>query len=869
MCIRGTGSAIEWVGSSHMKGVLVSIIRRTSSVRTTSHALLALLLLPAASALASQWEPAPALPTGGAPREFAVGLNVDGVIYALGGTPWVNGNDRDGSVHALPSGGAWTTAEPLGGMGPIVHQGAGVDVLGRIIVFGGRNIDNGDPGEGKVYDPIEGPTTTIADRSPLAPAENFAWCTDDAGRIYSLGGGPGADASGGNPNSAYCERYDGVTDTWTPIAPLPVPMAAARAVYDGQGHILVLGGINEDASARLITVAHYTIATDAWSLSTVAELPTALSDHAAVLGADGRVYVMGGRAGALPGGMTQAATYVLTPATNTWTPGPALSTPRADFALALGDDDYIYAIGGRNDAGGTDLVERLYTPSCPTFAVPPAATSVWSAQTAQLSASVVGGTPMEFQWRKDGQDLVDGPKSSGGSISGAQTMTLTLTQVNENDGGAYTLLATNACGPAESPAAVLTVRLPPAIPQQWMVTNLHPGWALRSEARDIDGETQVGIAGLDVAQYTNLDQPVLWMGTSASAQNLTPAGSVGGAITAASGGRQVGWWWWPYQCRVGGQWQTCYSRQACEWFGSAASHVNKQVSGYEYSAITDTDGEMHVGSASYDDPSGNYYTRAIIWNAPGFHGISIHPSGASSSYLYAVADGRQFGAINTPYPGPKPHAAMWSGGAATFIDLHPSGAVYSTILGAGDDQAVGTTGLNVDSRAVLWSYATGTETELHPAGASVSGARRCQGGVQVGYASFAGAGHAALWTGTAESHVDLHDYAPPEFTSTTAYGLEIARDGTITIAGAGYNSATGRTEALMWRSAAAGLTGDLNCDGVIDNEDIDPFVLALTGGPATYQAAWPNCNYQHADINGDGLVDNEDIDPFVALLTRP
>lgn len=62
--------------------------------------------------------------------------------------------------------------------------------------------------------------------------------------------------------------------------------------------------------------------------------------------------------------------------------------------------------------------------------------------------------------------------------------------------------------------------------------------------------------------------------------------------------------------------------------------------------------------------------------------------------------------------------------------------------------------------------------------------------------------------------------------------------------------------------------GDLNCDGIVDNEDIDPFVLALTD-PAGYVAAWPNCERLNGDINGDGVVDNEDIDPFVALITGP
>lgn len=62
------------------------------------------------------------------------------------------------------------------------------------------------------------------------------------------------------------------------------------------------------------------------------------------------------------------------------------------------------------------------------------------------------------------------------------------------------------------------------------------------------------------------------------------------------------------------------------------------------------------------------------------------------------------------------------------------------------------------------------------------------------------------------------------------------------------------------------LIGDLNCDGTVNNFDIDPFVFALTDS-AAYQALFPNCDILAADINGDGSVNNFDIDPFVQLLT--
>lgn len=66
-----------------------------------------------------------------------------------------------------------------------------------------------------------------------------------------------------------------------------------------------------------------------------------------------------------------------------------------------------------------------------------------------------------------------------------------------------------------------------------------------------------------------------------------------------------------------------------------------------------------------------------------------------------------------------------------------------------------------------------------------------------------------------------------------------------------------------------GLPGDLNGDGLIDNEDIDAFVLGLTN-PSGYQARYPTLDpVLQGDLNGDGALDNEDIDPFVSLLSAP
>lgn len=68
-----------------------------------------------------------------------------------------------------------------------------------------------------------------------------------------------------------------------------------------------------------------------------------------------------------------------------------------------------------------------------------------------------------------------------------------------------------------------------------------------------------------------------------------------------------------------------------------------------------------------------------------------------------------------------------------------------------------------------------------------------------------------------------------------------------------------------WPGPNPATTGDLNCDGAVNFDDINPFVVAL-GGQAAYEAAYPDCEYLRADCNGDGAVNFDDIDAFVDVL---
>lgn len=122
---------------------------------------------------------------------------------------------------------------------------------------------------------------------------------------------------------------------------------------------------------------------------------------------------------------------------------------------------------------------------------------------------------------------------------------------------------------------------------------------------------------------------------------------------------------------------------------------------------------------------------------------------------------------------------------------------------------------------------------------------------------------------------------PPGFSCHLVIGLDAAGRGYITITkvylgqvkielpGFGWVTADLKAIRMVGTITAQAFLfplGDMNCDGAVNFDDIDPFVLAL-GGEYGYHAAYPNCDWLNGDCNADGTVDFEDIDPFVALLS--
>jgi hypothetical protein len=64
------------------------------------------------------------------------------------------------------------------------------------------------------------------------------------------------------------------------------------------------------------------------------------------------------------------------------------------------------------------------------------------------------------------------------------------------------------------------------------------------------------------------------------------------------------------------------------------------------------------------------------------------------------------------------------------------------------------------------------------------------------------------------------------------------------------------------------IKGDMNNDGVVNNQDIAGFTLGLTNA-SSFQSTFGYAPTLRGDVNNDGVFNNQDIAPFVALLTGP
>ena len=98
------------------------------------------------------------------------------------------------------------------------------------------------------------------------------------------------------------------------------------------------------------------------------------------------------------------------------------------------------------------------TSNSPAISNQPASQSVPLGSNAVFSVTATGTPTLIYQWTKNGSNL-----TNGGSISGADSSTLSISNIQATDDASYQVMVTNNYGGATSAVATLTVLLPPTI----------------------------------------------------------------------------------------------------------------------------------------------------------------------------------------------------------------------------------------------------------------------------------------------------------------------------------------------------------------------------------------------------------------------
>ena len=110
-------------------------------------------------------------------------------------------------------------------------------------------------------------------------------------------------------------------------------------------------------------------------------------------------------------------------------------------------------------------------PRAPTILKQPLSSALYAGRTARFDAIATGSSPLNYQWQKNGANV-----TNGGSVSGAQTDSLTISNASVGDSGAYTLVVSNLANPpaTSAPPATLTVGAPSGKPYETAVLSASP-----------------------------------------------------------------------------------------------------------------------------------------------------------------------------------------------------------------------------------------------------------------------------------------------------------------------------------------------------------------------------------------------------------
>lgn len=232
--------------------------------------------------------------------------------------------------------------------GPLHSEMAGATVDGIHYAIGGRG------GNSLVaFDTVSGSWATLATMPQGARANMGAAVVN--GLIY-VPGGAGGGGPLGTPVATH-EVYDPDTNSWSSLAPVPTPVSDSYATVAWQGEVYMFGGY--DGANHSSVVQIYDPLTDSWRSG--ASMPTARSNAMAGV-CDNQLVVFGGYDGS-----NLSTTEIYDPVTDSWTAGPDMPVPVSEIGQGMvSTENTVWSIGsGIFGASGMTVQSLDCTPSSP------------------------------------------------------------------------------------------------------------------------------------------------------------------------------------------------------------------------------------------------------------------------------------------------------------------------------------------------------------------------------------------------------------------------------------------------------------------------------------------------------------------------
>ena len=193
------------------------------------------------------WQFGPALPQ---PMHHTMAVGINGKVYVIGGETSTSGLANQGiyldTVYEYdPAGDSWTELPDLPTQRNHLAAGA---IAGKLYVAGGRfggGVGSEMTAIVEVYDPA---TNTWGSRAPMPTPRGGVNGIAVNGCLYTFGG----EGNDDHPFGVFdqTEVYNPVTDSWSSLEPIPIPVQGVTglAVIDGWIH-LPGGGIMRGGSS--------------------------------------------------------------------------------------------------------------------------------------------------------------------------------------------------------------------------------------------------------------------------------------------------------------------------------------------------------------------------------------------------------------------------------------------------------------------------------------------------------------------------------------------------------------------------------------------------------------------------------------------